>query len=286
MNEILVNARNFILTNARLLERRLFQVHFEGVSPDCVGQTIRAYQNTDGGLGHALEPDVRCPESQPIFIGIGLAALEEAGCRDIQLAYSICDYLQSVSEIEGLVPIFRETAFQSPIASHWVNSTLTPGLNPTAEICGLLHYQGVQHDWLLLATETCCKMIIKDPPLEAHTLFGASRLVEYLPDRAMAMNLLDTIALALPKARFFIQDAPASTYGLTPLHFAPKPESICRTLFTHEQIDGHLDDLIRQQLPDGGWPIRWEAPGPASELEWRGRWTLDAICRLIAYGVI
>jgi hypothetical protein len=285
LNEVLVKAQNFILTHARLLERRLFQVHFKGESPDCVGQIIRAYQNADGGLGHALEPDIRCPESQPIFIDIGLAALEEAGCRDKQLAYSICDYLQSVSNKNGLVTILQETAFQSPIAAHWVNSTLTHGLNPTADICGLLHYQGIQHDWLSLATETCCSMILKDPPLEAHTLSCASRLAEYLPDRAMAMNLLDTIALALPKARFFIPDAPVNSYGLTPLHFAPKPQSICRTLFTQDQIDGHLDDLVRQQLPDGGWPISWEAPGPASELEWRGRWTLDALCRLTAYGV-
>ena len=65
MNEILVKARNFILIHARLLERRLFQVHFEGESSDCIGQIVRAYQNSDGGLGHALEPDIRCPESQP-----------------------------------------------------------------------------------------------------------------------------------------------------------------------------------------------------------------------------
>jgi len=59
MDEVLAKAREFILTNARLLERRLFQVHFEGESPDCIGQIVRAYQNSDGGLGHALEPDVR-----------------------------------------------------------------------------------------------------------------------------------------------------------------------------------------------------------------------------------
>jgi len=282
----LVKARNFILIHARLLERRLFRVYFDGESSDSVGQIVRAYQNSDGGLGHALEPDIRCPESQPIFVGIGLAALEEAGCRDIQLAESLCDYLQSVSDKNGLVPFFQETAYQSPIAGHWINSTLTPGLNPTAEICGLLHYQGIQHDWLLLATETCCNMILHDPPLEAHDLYCVSRLVEYLPDRVMAMNLLDTIALVLPKARFFIPDAPVNAYGLTPLHFAPKPVSICRTLFTHDQIDGHLEDLVSKQQADGGWPIFWEAPGPTSELEWRGRWTLDAICRLAAYAVI
>jgi hypothetical protein len=286
MNETLVNARNFILTNARLLERRLFQVYFEGDSPDYIGQIIRAYQNSDGGLGHTLEPDIRCPESQPIFVGIGLEALEEADCRDIQLAKSLCNYLKSVSAKNGLVPCLQETAYQSPIANHWINATIAPGLNPTAEICGLLHYQRVQHDWLLQATETCCKMIINDPPREAHTLYGASRLAQYLPDRAMAMNLLDKIGAVLPKARFFIPGTPVKTYGLTPLHFAPKPNSICRAFFTQDQIDGHLEYLMGQQQADGGWPISWEAPGPASECEWRGRWTLDAICRLTAYGRI
>lgn len=286
MNEVLEKAREFILIHARLLERRLFKVRFEGESPDCIGRIIRAYQNFDGGLGHALEPDVRCPESQPLFVGFGLAALEEADCRDIKLAESVCDYLQSVSGKNGLVPILQNSVYQSPIAGHWINSSFTTGLNPTAEICGFLHYQGVQHEWLSLATETCSNMIINEPPNEAHTLLCVSRLAEYHPDRAMAKNLLDIITKALPKARYFIPDVPVSTYGLTPLHFAPKPDSICRELFTQSQIDGHLEELMDQQQEDGGWPITWKAPGPASELEWRGRWTLDAICRLVAYGVI
>ncbi len=47
--------------------------------------------------------------------------------------------------------------------------------------------------WLSLATETCCKALIADPPLEAHTLACAGRLAEYIPDKAMTDNLLDAI---------------------------------------------------------------------------------------------
>ena len=99
----------------------------------------------------------------------------------------------------------------------------------------------------------------------------------------MAMNLLDVIETNLPKASFYEAEAPVKDYGLTPLHFAPKPESICRELFTQEQIDKHLEDLLKTQQADGGWPINWGAPGMASKLEWRGRVTLDALCRLSAY---
>jgi hypothetical protein len=129
-------------------------------------------------------------------------------------------------------------------------------------------------------------MILNDPPVEAHILLGAARLAEFIPDKEVAANLQDVIASVLPKADYFIPDAPVDRYGLTPLHFAPRPDSIFRRIFTDAQIEGHLEHLKILQQEDGGWPISWNAPGPASVCEWRGRWTLDAVCRLVDYGVI
>ena len=57
MSEMFSRARNYILTNARLLERLVFMVEFERGDPAAVGRAVAAYQNSDGGLGHALEPD-------------------------------------------------------------------------------------------------------------------------------------------------------------------------------------------------------------------------------------
>jgi len=286
MSDVFSHARSFVLTHARLLERRLFEVHFANASPAAAAQAVRAYRNPDGGLGHALEPDLRCPESQPLFVEVGLAALRESGCRDQELALSVCPFLESVSDERGLVPPLLDTARRSPHAPHWSQSPLDPDLNPTAGICGLLHYQGIHHPWLSRATETCCSMLTMDPPLEAHTLLGAARLADHLPDRTLAKRLFDAVASALPRARFFIPEASVPGYGLTPLHFAPGPSSAWRALFSEEQIDDHLRDLMDRQQPDGGWPISWDTPGPAALLEWRGRWTLDAICRLAAYGRI
>lgn len=219
MSEILVTARSFLLTHARLLERRLFEVLFEGAHPTLVGNVVRAYQNSDGGLGHALEPDLRCPESQPLLTSFGLGALEEAEYRNLEFATSVCNYLLSVSDKKGLVPFFLKSANQSPLASHWMHSTISPGLNPTAEICGLLHYQEVEHGWLSLATETCCEMFLQEPPLEAHALLCAVRLAEYIPNKVMAENLLDVIARVLPHANFFKLDASSDAYGLTASSF-------------------------------------------------------------------
>ena len=278
-------ARNFIYSHARFLERLLFGVRFEGAPPEGVGRLISAYQNPDGGLGHALEPDVRCPESQPLFVATGLYAMRDAGWRDRDLSLSICSFLEGVSDAEGLVPILLPSAFSSPHASHWT-ATGQPALNPTASICGLLHYQGVEHPWLSRATRTCCELLLRDPPREAHTLVCATHLVEYLPDERVAAEVAEQIASALPGAVFYIAHAPVQTYGLTPLHFSPTPTSRWRRLFTDEQIEGHLTHLMTIQQPDGGWPITWEAPGPASTYEWRGRGTLEALSTLVAYGHI
>jgi hypothetical protein len=269
-----------------LLERRLFEVRFANASPASVAAVVLAYRNPDGGLGHSLEPDLRCPDSQPLFVEVGLTALCDARCHDQELALSVCPFLESVSDERGLVPMILETALRSPHAPHMSRSSLAPDLNPTVGICGLLHYQGIRHPWLSRATETCCAMLTADPPLEAHTLLGASRLADHLPDRALARRLSDAIASALPRASFYLPEAPTQGYGLTPLHFAPDPSSVWRALFSEAQIDGHLRELMDRQQPDGGWLITWEAPGPAATLEWRGRWTLDAVCRLAAYGRI
>ena len=258
---------------------------FETAEPAAVGRLISAYQNPDGGLGHALEPDIRCPESQPLFVEIGLSALRDAGWRDQKLSLSTCCFLESISDATGLLPILLPSALRSPHASHWT-ATGRPGLNPTASICGLLHYQGVVHSWLSRATRTCCELLTRDLPREAHALLCAARLVEHLSDERVAADLTQRIAEALPKARFFIPHAPVTTYGLTPLHFSPSPTSRWRQLFAEAQMEGHLADLVGRQQEDGGWPIGWDAPSLASRSEWRGRVTLEALSALVAYGRI
>ena len=109
-------ARGFLYSYARLLERLLFAVRFEEADASAVVRLISAYQNPDGGLGHTLEPDLRCPESQPLFAEIGLSALHSAGVRDHGLALSVCGFLEGVSDASGLVPILLPSPLEWPHA--------------------------------------------------------------------------------------------------------------------------------------------------------------------------
>ena len=72
---IVERAEQFIWLNARLLERQLFDHLFRGGPRESSLAALRAYQNADGGFGNALEPDKRCPTSQPIDVEIAMKRL-------------------------------------------------------------------------------------------------------------------------------------------------------------------------------------------------------------------
>ena len=74
-----LKARDFILANARMIERRLFHYYFENGTKEGVFHAIYAYRNADGGFGHGMEPDTASPESQPLFSIMALEALDEIG---------------------------------------------------------------------------------------------------------------------------------------------------------------------------------------------------------------
>ena len=58
-------AESFIWSAARLLDRHRYTLLFADGSAEPVLEALRGYRNADGGFGHALEPDLRCPASQP-----------------------------------------------------------------------------------------------------------------------------------------------------------------------------------------------------------------------------
>ncbi len=280
-------AREFVLTHARLLERRIFEVRFDAGEPSGVESAVLAYLNPDGGLGHALEPDLRCTTSQPIFAELGLAALEEVGLRSPALAKSLGGNLAGLAGLGGFVPTIQKDALAAPHAGHWqAPEWLVPSPNPSFGLCGLLHYHGFADPWLDELTQTCIRRIQDDVPDEAHSLLSGTSLVAHLPDREVAAKLADIIGRALPEAKWYVIDPKSEAYGVTPLQFAPRPDALFRGQFDDAVIDAHLEALLERQQADGGWPISWQAPGPAAECEWRGRLTLAAISTLCAYGVI
>jgi hypothetical protein len=272
-------AREFIRREGRLVERRLFAALFEGADPVGVVAALRGYQNPDGGFGHGLEPDKRCPDSLAIDVETAFQNLVAAGARDEEMVRRACDWLQSAAAPNGSVALASPVMEPYPKAEHWSDWTYTPGLNPTAGLAGLLHKLGIEHPWLTRATDWCWATLEAGFPEEAHSMLESLVFLEHAPDRADVTRIRDW----LPKLSYYRADAADPAYGVTPLHFAPTPASYWRQLFDDDQVEGHLDRLQRDQQADGGWAITWEPPGAAATLEYRGVETVRALRVLAAY---
>jgi hypothetical protein len=287
MEDAFAAADRFLHREARLVERRLFATCFLGASPIGVIGALRGYQNDDGGFGHGLEPDKRCPASLPIDVEAAFQAYATAGATETGLIQRACDFLAGVAEragAGGAVPLAFPVIEQFPRAVHWAEWTYTPGLNPTAGLAGRLYRLGVQHPWLEEAAAYCWRQLEAGQLIDdAHELAEVFVFLEHAPDRDRADKHAEALAGTLAEVNMFRLDPAADGYGLTPLHLAPQPGSRWRTLFTETQIDGHLDKLVADQQPDGGWPITWEPPSEAALLEWRGIVTLEALRTLTAY---
>lgn len=275
----LQQARAFVYREARVLEQRLFAALFEGASPDGVAAAVAAYANDDGGLGYGLEPDARCPQSQPLFVEFGLEALAAVGAAPAELLRGCCDFLASVADERGAVPILVPGFEDYPHANHWDTADLRPSFQRVFGVAASLHELRFDHPWLDRVTPQCLEELDRRLPTDAHLIHDALRLLEALGDADRSRQ----VAAAIRGAEYYKRDAASTEYGLSPMQIAPTP-SRARELFGAGELDAHLDALEAEQQSDGGWPLTWEPPTDASRLEWRGSRTVEALRILRDYG--
>lgn len=284
---MLSRAKDFLLRNARLLERRRFAFHFEGGRAADVVQALVAYRNRDGGFGAALEPDKRVPDSQPVDVQVAFEMLDATEAFDPLLAEEACDWLQDVTTKEGGVPFSLPSANAWPHAPWWEAPDAPPAdLNPTAAIAGLLLKHDIRHDWLGPATDFCWSALERYDGTAFHTLMPVLVFLAHAPERARAKAATEAILARVGAPGVVALDPEAAGYVQKPLDWAPTPQHPCHALFSEDVIATHLSALQAQQQDDGGWPISWETVGPGVTLEWRGVRTVETLRTLRAYGAL
>src|SRR6266542_958037 len=277
-------ATNFVWSNARLMDRYRFAHQFLGGDAQPVIDTLRAYQNPDGGFGNALEPDLRATISQPQPTELAMHILDEVGAMDDPMVQRACEYLVSISTREGGVPFVLPMAEDFPRAPWWnVEPDPPASINPTAAAAGLLHKHRVAHPWLAPATEYCWRSIEHDAERGGYDFLAIFTFLEFVPDHARAEKAFERIARQLFDSGVAALDPDAAGHAFLPLQFAPTPDSPQRRLFDDDTIERHLDALVGRQEAEGGWPLTWEPPSPAAVLEWRGWVTVGALHTLCAY---
>jgi hypothetical protein len=288
LSERIDRGRDFVVRNARLLERRLFAFHFDGAAAEPVVRALAAYQNPDGGFASGLEPDKRDPHGQPQDAQFALETLDAVGALDAPLVLRLCDWLETVTTEEGGVPYALPSLNDFPHAPWWGVKDARPpaGLNPTAAIAGLLIKGGVRHPWVERASAYCWRAIEASDTREFHDLMPMIGFLEQTQDRPRAERALARIAEIVATPGVVALDPAAEGYVQKPLDWAPMPDSFCRRLFSDAVLAQHLAALAERQGEDGGWPISWPPISPGVALEWGGAMTIRALRTLQAYGAV
>ena len=117
--DLFAHARDFVVGNARTLDRRLFACLFEDAPRQPVLDALRAYRNSDGGFGNALEPDKRCPDSQPVDAEVALGILDLVGASDDPMVPGLCDWLEAAADASGGLPFALPSVNDHPHAPWW-----------------------------------------------------------------------------------------------------------------------------------------------------------------------
>ncbi|MFI1421479.1 hypothetical protein ACH4VX_26585 [Streptomyces sp. NPDC020731] len=292
----LARAERFVWLTARVLEQHLFAHRFRGGGAGPVEAALNAYRNDDGGYGHALEPDLRGPVSQPLHTTRALRVLDAVGRCGGRRAEDVCRYLTSVSTVEGALPGISPGQRGYPAAPFVPVVDDPPGeLSATGPVAGLLHRNEVWHAWLFRATDFCwqaAESLEKSHPYEVQ---AAVAFLDHAPDRPRAEAAADRLGRLVRGQRLAALDpedlaaypvAPGYAPGEHhfPHDYARTPHSLARAWFTDEETARSLDFLAAEQQEDGGWPVRRRQWAPGPSLEARPMVTIEALHTLTAYG--
>jgi hypothetical protein len=296
-------ARQFLLTEARPLERALFQLAFEDGSVDQVFSLLKAYQNPDGGFGQALEPDVRTPTSSALCTEMGLRYLAEHGAavENPMVKAALKNLLGTFDPEAQVWCVLPTDANDHPHAPWWhdEDGSLARAFDnylviPRAGILASLHHFaiGVPADWLTVITKRTVRDILD---LDPNRFGGGGDTLVYALRLADAPGLDDRFKTSLRPFLRQIADITVtrdpeawSSYSTPPLKLAPTPDSSIADLMA-DDLQVYLDYLIDQQSPEGTWEPTWNWGGnyPAdwtqAKQEWRGILTLDTLIALKAF---
>jgi hypothetical protein len=293
----LAAAETFIWLNARLLDRHRYTHLFKDGDVEAVLAALRPYQNTDGGFGHALEPDGRGAGSQPLHVYSALEMLDQIGHFQDQMVTRAVDSIASVTADDGGVPAALPSVRSDPRAPWFnVDGDSPPGsLLPTAGVAGLLHKNQVKHLWLQNATSFSWRAIEALEETHPYELDFCLTFLNHVPDRDRAEREAERLGRLVRERRLVARSSDAADGVVTPPGYAPdevhtpldyaqRPTSLARRWFSEQEIEMELDALADAQDDDGGWYFNWRQWNSAATLEWRGWITVRALTILMAYG--
>ena len=292
---------NYMNTEARPLEKSIFNYYFNGSSSEPILDSLEVFQNPDGGFGGGIEPDFKLTQSSPMATSIGLRHLSKINNNDRaqKMIASAVEYLETTFDKsrKGWYSV-PSNVNKYPHAPWWefindINMTVIDYSwgNPTAELIGYL-YKYKEHlnnlDIYSLINYAITNLNERTEFKSEHEIYCYIRMYNTL-DKEFSDQIEDAIKLAISQL-VNINETEWISYVPTPLKFI---EIDSKNFFGIERkfIDRNLDYLVDRLTSDGKILPTWQwekylEQWEISKVEWIGLLTLDALLYLFKFNKI
>lgn len=268
-------AKQFIMTNGRALERARFQFMFENGAKEDVIEQLKAYQNEDGGFGHAIEPDFWAPTSSPMATWFAGRFLYEIDAESSEpMVQSMLHYLISTCDIEtGMWSSVMPENNNYPHAPWWhwdpdAQSKWT--FNPSVELASfLIHWSSEDSEAAQIGWNTMQKAVsylMDKDQMDMHEASNFEQAIKILSSSQSIFNKKIDFDLTIVHEKILglveqCIEKDAATwsqgYKALPLDFIDGPDhplySKLRAL-----VDQNIQFYINQMNEDGVWDASWE----------------------------
>lgn len=292
---------NYMNSEARPLERAIFNYYFKDSSDDDILTSLEAFQNLDGGFGKGLEPDFKLMQSSPMATSIGLRHLSkiDKSARAQKMISKAIKYLEtsfdcarngwySIPSNDNNYPHapwweFREDINMTVIDYSWGN--------PTAELIGYLYKYEEYLDNLdiySLINNAIDNLNARTEFNSEHEIFCYISMYNTL-NKEFSSQIKDTLSLAISQLAN-INQCEWMNYVPTPLRFI-NMDSKDFFGIKHEFIDFNLDYLIDKLEEEGKILPTWQwdkylEVWEFAKTEWMGLLTLECLLSLLKFNRI
>ncbi len=291
-----MHPRAYLEKHARKLDLFLYEYLFEGAGSAPVLRELSTYQNTDGGFGHALDADLRLPDSSALATTVALQYLSQVDgvSADNPLITDALHYLLNSYDgtRNGWLSI-PPSADEYPRAPWWnyKETEASPQWgNPSAEILGYFLKYAPDTDATLLQklSEQALHRLREIDEPEPHEIKCYVRLYDNA-DHSLQMLLHELLAKNIKQVA---KTNPKDWHGYvpTPLTFIDSPDSPFADLFEESLLLENAKFLQGQIVNSSHWEPTWawgqfEDEWAKAKVEWSGKLTVDNLQILKEFGL-
>ncbi len=296
-----LEVRDWMYRNARPIDLALWRYRFEDGCDAEVLSALAAYQNADGGFGHALDCDNWNPNSAPYNASVAAAILTELRLFDSEheMVAKMLDHLGATPfyapDVGWHFTVPTNNAF--PHAPWWTFSAennRASGFHATGALAGYILRCGDNKNPAYSRALAASRGIVDQiSARQAGDIHEVGAYAAWLPG-ARAANLdfdLDQIEkIVSDMVNEAIERDPKKwvRYAMRPSQYITGPESLYYP-GNEDIVQAELDYLIDTRFPHGVWDISWEWGAYPDEFAiarrwWQGNRAAGTVALLRAFG--